>query len=90
MSYPEFKRFDFQRKGHSNRRDTDALPRVLVVAMDLEDHELHFHLAGDEFQRVAHVFDAVMDRKLVAGLEPEDAMRLGIEFERARWRANGE
>ena len=85
MSYPEIQRFDFSRNGHANRREHDATPRVLFVGMDFIDHELLFHLAGDEYVRTAHVFDAARDPELVAGLPPDAALRLGQEFERARW-----
>ncbi len=89
MSYPELRRFEFTRNGHSNRRDDDAQPRVLFIGMDFDDHWLHFHLAGDAWVRTGHVYDCVLDAELVAGLEPQDAVRLGIEYQRARHRQGG-
>ena len=85
MSYPELTRFDFHRDGHSSRRDRDAHPRILVT--ELAGDYLRFHVAGDSWVREAHMFDAAADDELVAGLAPEDALRLGIKHERVRHRA---
>lgn len=85
MSYPEFTLFQFHRDGHGSRRDRDALPRILVTGFSGD--YMRFHLAGDAWVRDAHVFDAAADDELIAGLAPEDAMKLGIEYERVRQRA---
>lgn len=84
MSYPELTRFDFHRNGNANRRDHNAQPRVLFIGMELDDNRMHFHIAGDEWVRTAHVYDAALDDELVAGMESAAALRLGIEFQRAR------
>lgn len=86
MSYPEFTRFNFNRNGYGNRRDRSALPRIVVTGY-VGDY-MRFHAAGDIWLRDAHVFDAAADGELIAGLAPRDAMRLGIEYERARRRFN--
>ena len=87
MTYPEHHRFVFHRNDYSNRRDRDADPRVLFLGMEPDDDRLQFHLAGDPYVRSAHVYDAVLDEVLVAGLAPGDALKLGIAYERARIRA---
>ena len=85
MSYPELAKFDFHRDGRSSRRDHRARPRILVTGFTGD--YMQFHAAGDVWVRDVHVFDAAADDELVAGLAPEDAMRLGIEYERVRQRA---
>lgn len=90
MSYPELHRFEFHRNGHSNRRDTDAIPRVLCLGFNLDQDRMHFHLAGDEYVRSAHVFDAAFDRDLIDGMEPFYACWLGIEYQRAYAKAYGD
>ncbi len=88
MSHPELLPFEFHRNGNANRREPNAEPRVLFIGLELDDHRLQFHLAGDEWVRSAHVYDAVLDAELVAGMEPQDALKLGIAYQRARWQAD--
>lgn len=85
MSYPELTRFDFHQHDHGNRRDRGALPRLLVTGF--AGDYIQFHVAGDPWVRDAHVFDAAADHELVAGLKSEDAMTLGMKYERACRRA---
>lgn len=84
MKYKPVDLFEFNSNGHANRRDADAQPRVLAWGLSFDDHQFYFHEAGDLYLRVAPVADAVLDEELVEGLEPADAMRLGIEYGRMR------
>lgn len=74
--YQRLTPFAFHRDGYANRRDADARPRTLVTS--ITGPVINFHLAGDEYLRTANVADAANDPGLVAGMTPDDALRLGM------------
>ncbi len=76
MNHAPLTPFEFSRDGHSNRRDADAEPRVLVTA--ITGPTINFHCAGDTYLRTANVVDAVDDTDLISGMQPGDSLRLGI------------
>lgn len=85
MKYETKKPFEFSTHGYSNRRDTDAQPRVLMLGIELDEHRIHFHIAGHSNIYSAPVADVVSDEELIAGFEPMDALRIGQEFARQRY-----
>lgn len=84
MNYSAHSRFDFHRHGDANRRDRDALPRVLLLASASDPKTKRFagvvvHFAGDEFTR--EVPAHAISFELIAGLEPGQAFDLGRAVE---------
>lgn len=77
MSYPEIKPFEFSRNGHSNRRDDDAEPAVLLLDISPDKRGARLHFAGDENIRMAWVSELVRDTSTIEGMEPMDAFRVG-------------
>jgi len=68
------RRFNFSRNGHANRRDRDAVPRVLLLRIE-GDHAF-VHVAGEQYERAVTVSE--IDADLIAGMAPEDAFRVGV------------
>lgn len=77
MTYAIVAPYDFARDGRANRRDADATPRTLITS--IIGGAVCFHVAGDTHLRMADITAAAEDGELVAGMDPEDAFRLGIE-----------
>ena len=71
------------------RIDADTKPERLMMGFDTHEHFIHFHRAGDRCVRRIHVRHAVAP-EFIAGFEPDEAMRIGIEWERWRSRAGEE
>ena len=84
MKYEALQPFEFTQNGYSARRDKEAEPRCLLMGIAFDTSHIYFHESGDEFIRSASVADAALDNELIAGFEPMDALRIGIEFERGR------
>ena len=88
-SYPELRELDIRCNRNSRRLECDAQPRVIVCGHDADGDRVHIHVAGDRFVRSAHIFDAVADQALVAGLAPHDALVLGIAYAEEKNRSGG-
>lgn len=82
MKYQALNRANFYGIGFE-RRDKDTSPQHLMMGLDLEEHYVHVHTAGDEHYYAVHVRDAVAE-DFISGFTPMDAMRIGIEWN--RWR----
>lgn len=71
---------DFLRIG-TERRDDDAKPRVMLT--NIIAGQALFHVAGDWYLRHAALAEIVADSELVAGMDPADALKIGIAW--GRW-----
>lgn len=86
MTYPIFQPAGFDRIGE-DRRDEGAEPRVHVLGIfeyTLETPHrtcVIFHVAGDENERIGYLDYVVLDEDLIAGMEPKQALRLGIYWQ---------
>ena len=76
-------RFRFSRDGLGSRCDKDAKPVNLLTGVDFQNHRVLYHPAGDRYVRARHVFDAIADEAFIDGFEPNDAVRIALEYARA-------
>lgn len=70
--------FPFHQNGNAARRDPDAIPRVMLLG--IEDGNALVHVAGEQYERALTIREPAPD--LIAGMDPGDAFRLGVEHGR--------